>query len=176
MKRDDDPLFLTTRDRVLRGQRRVVVGPLPVAGAELVLSVPGGRQWRLIGGRITFVTSAVVANRSVNLAPAGPNGIIDMTGAQAVQAASTTVVYQLSQSNPAGTAYAPAGVVILPFTPILLNGGDSIQTVTTLRDVGDQFTVCNLYVEEFYFDNAGITNDELEERAEVRAALAAQAA
>jgi hypothetical protein len=154
----DDPVFLTNDTHVLEGVRRVVMVANPGAGADWSVTVPGGHQWRLIGGAGVFTTSAVVANRFSALQVSDSDGVFYFNGSTSAQAASLaiTTVYVPSTALFPASLFGPRNLV--PFSPTWLRPGDILAASTFAIDVGDQWTSVRLRVEDCIYDNTALTD------------------
>lgn len=68
--------------------------PNPAAAADLIVTVPGAQQWRLLYARIALVTDVNAANRFLQLnIRRADNTVIVTLGSNGAQVASTTNVY-----------------------------------------------------------------------------------
>lgn len=121
----------------------------PAAGAEFTKTVPGGVLWEVLEIFYTFVTSAIVANRSVSVAfqDADSNYLGRFSNAQAYPAGQTSRITYSS-----GFGYAQGGgatAVGLPNPPYILQSGDKMLSQTSLIDVGDQISGIFITVREW---------------------------
>lgn len=119
---------------------RTVAVTAPAAGADWTLTCPGESVWAVYATTARFVTSAVVANRAPKLVITdGSNTMFDITDDVAITATLTTQISWLSLLGYQDTAIAAASLNI--GTPqIVLQPGWTIGTVTSLIDVGDQWS------------------------------------
>lgn len=116
----------------------------PAAGAQYTLTVPAGFMYRFIGGKFRFVTSAVVANRVVNLEyrTSGAALVFAKWRRAASHVASETKLYYYHPNAPAfetsiaNDIYAPAWFRIplvatdeLAINIILIDAGDQISDI-----------------------------------------------
>lgn len=123
------------------GEPLVLTPANPAAGANFVVTVPANYVYRFVGGRFTFVTSAVVANRVVTIeyATAAP-AIVGKWRRNTSHVASETKVYYFNSNNPtmetgiANDIYAPAWYCIQ------LSAGMLFQSNIILIDAGDQIS------------------------------------
>jgi hypothetical protein len=130
------------------GRLRSITGTDPAAGVEISETVPAGVRWRLHAFRLTFVTSAVVANRIPTLFI--DDGSIRVFGAaSAAQPASQTLQYYWASYGAKDTATSQAALQLVLPTPLILGPGYRIQTATTLLDVGDNYGAPQYLVEEW---------------------------
>jgi hypothetical protein len=136
----------------------------PAAGADWAASVTPGATWVPLAFAGTFTTSAVVANRAVELQYNDRSRTFFNLPPTGVQAASLAWTYCWAREtpiqNPPATALANGGA--LP--PFSLFGGLQIKTATVNIDAADQWTNVTLLVLE-------VTEAQLGERAEEMQAL-----
>lgn len=132
-----------------QGRSRQVIYTLanPAAGAEITLTVPAGKVWRVISMSCILTTNATVANRS----PAftfddGTNTVYKISASQ-VEAASSGVFYLIQGEN--FQAYSNAGFIQMPVLRTLLGPGYRIRSSTTAIQTGDQYSAIVLLVEEW---------------------------
>lgn len=151
------PRFLSREGRPLPGVKRAVPVPQPAAGAEWTVTVPGGRQWRIIGGAAQLVASAAVANRRPGLALGDESSTVARTvSALQVQAGATALLGYLPDSG----VTAPPGadtVGLVPAWDAWLPGGFVISSLTVGLQAGDQYGLVALMVEELYLDDQELT-------------------
>lgn len=123
----------------------------PAAGAEVTITVPAGREWRLMSGRVPLVTSATVANRRSHIVLDDGTASVHMRSpAGAVQAASVTLGYNFGPGIPQDGAAVDGEIrMTLPACEIYLAAGHRIRTVTTLLQAGDEYGPMALLVEEW---------------------------
>jgi hypothetical protein len=133
------------RCRLLRPQ----VIPNPGAGVELAIAAPGDATWELVSLRLTFVASAVVANRHPSLVLADPDGKEYLRiDPQLVVAAAG----QIDVNFAAGLGYVQAAnptLFGLPGDPFRILPGWTLKTSTALLDVGDAYSNVRLIVREW---------------------------
>jgi hypothetical protein len=116
----------------------------PAAGSELLYVAD--EDMVVMSARITFVTSAVVANRFPAFVADDGNAVneffrvADATG----RAASTTTQYALFAGAPTSGLSAGFG---LPAMGLKLRKGDRLRTITSALDVGDNYSAMVLQVE-----------------------------
>lgn len=120
----------------------------PAAGADITITVPANTRWRVISGLASLVTSAVVANRTVQLLMDDGATNYARASATVAQTATLTQFYELIgitlQGNNLGSVLyvpGPAGAI--------LPAGHRIKTLTIGLDVGDQWSATELLVEEW---------------------------
>lgn len=131
------------------GFMRVVTGTDPAAGAEISETVPAGVRWRLIGFRVVFVTSAVVANRIVSLTIDDGATVGSAALATINQAASLTFTYFAGDYGVNLGASQAFVSLLLPGT-IPLVAGYRIRSVTANLDGADNFGAPQYLVEEWF--------------------------
>lgn len=131
----------------------------PGAGAEISITVPTSATWRVMSLQFTLVTSTVANNRTHHLTVddgTTANKIEQGLGETPAQAASTTrnFIYQTSGFTALETAFDANNFIRLPLRiPAYsksLVGGSRIKTVSTLLDAADQYTINQLWVEEWF--------------------------
>lgn len=153
--------FLGKDAKISRGVKQIVPVANPGAGNEFTVTVPGGEQWFIYAGRLTFTASAAVANRTVTLA-------IEIDGFRSYQVADPTAVvangqvfYNVIGSDSPVQAGNVATVGWLQTPSIPLSQGAVIHTVTLNLDVADQWQNCRLYVARVYLPDQKL--DEIAE-------------
>lgn len=138
-----------------RVQRFPVAVSNPNAGAEWLaqiggsnLTIPGLGPWRLLSLAFQLVTSAVVANRTVQLALDDTVVTYLRCGAPGSQAGGATEVYAAFEGSTGGGANGPVNHLSWPSPAPILYPGHRLRTITTNLDVGDQYSAIGLMVEE----------------------------
>jgi hypothetical protein len=127
---------------------RVVQIPNPAAGADWLATVPATARWRIACLQAQLVTSAVVANRVPHLVITDGQGhSVYNFPAPSNQIASTTVQYSAGTTI-VTTQFDNASVLVMPY-PVKLLQTWTIGTVTTAKDVGDQWSNIFLYIKEW---------------------------
>lgn len=121
----------------------------PAAGADWTQAVPAGVAWEVLSIEAQLLTSAVVANRNALLRVRDPDGREAVRIAPAVvQAASLPVVYTYLPGF--GAIASEAGQQLpLPSPLLYLPSGWQVGSLTTLLDVGDQWSAIVLTVREW---------------------------
>lgn len=156
------PRFLSRDGLILPGEKRVIQVGQPAAGAEWSVTVPGGRQWFIIGGLAILTTSAVVANRRPGFqASDGTTTYLQAVG-----------LVQVAASQFARLGYGPhltasvqgaADAVENIVTPYgWLPPGSVLQSLTLNLSAGDQYSAVALFVEECWLDDQEITKLAME--------------
>lgn len=121
----------------------------PAAGANLVITGPGRGVWRVESLRFDLVTSAVVANRTVNVVVDDGATEVWRTSAALVQPAGQTVHYCAAPGLDTGGPLATTQRMPLPREGAVLLAGWRLATTVDLLDVGDQITAIGVLVQEF---------------------------
>jgi hypothetical protein len=115
----------------------------PAVGTDLSAIIENRDSFLLNTVRITFTTSAVVANRFPHFQITDKDGtVLHEIVAVAAQAAASTVLYQLTRGNGApyqGGAVSD-GVSGIALPDITFPEGCLFKTKTTAIDVGDQYS------------------------------------
>lgn len=129
--------------------REQIAVPNPLVGAEMAVTPNRSGAWRLLNLVFTFTASAVVAVRQVQLRLGDGSRTYWFGVTATTQAATVAATYQATpQAVPAA---AVGGIVQLALPPegLWIPRGWTLSTVTTLIDVGDQYSGIALLVEEF---------------------------
>lgn len=127
----------------------------PAAGAEFTRTVPGEGAWYIQAIRFTFVTSAVVATRVVQISITDGQLEYARVLSTAGQGASTTGQYTFAPYVSAATQGAAGFSALLPFPVLLLDPGSVLTTVTAAIDVGDQYSSIRMRVFELPWGPTG---------------------
>lgn len=145
------PAELEVRRGAERSYRLVTGGrsaPRPAAGAEAVVTIPGGALWRILAVRFELVTSAVVANRFADIIlDDGTTEFWRITLAPA-QTASQTRQYFLAPNVGFEDSVFSGTAIYWPLPEGPYPGGFRIRTATVGIDAGDQWSTPALYVLE----------------------------
>lgn len=135
----------------IRG-REVIPRVIPVAnpapGAETSILVPGGVVWKVQSLFVRLATSAVVANRFVNILIGDSTSTFFRLGGIAAQTASTTLIYDWTVDWGDHLSGTSNTVFNQPFPNFPILGGWTISTLTSSIDVADQYSQIALYVLE----------------------------
>lgn len=121
--------------------------PVPGAGNEFVITVPGHEDWRLLAVTTALTTSAVAGNRLSSLS------ITDQTLTACLlpigQVVGPSASVFLSWVADLGMGPLPAGLPTLAgsIPPIVLPGGWRIASATSARDVADAYGSINVMFE-----------------------------
>lgn len=125
------------------------IDPLPALGADFTVTVPAGKVWRPISVLFSLVTSAVVGNRTQELAFQNPQGAtFVLVHYNVQQAASLTKTYVAA---PLGVLLPDLNNIIATSFPALvfLFPGFLIKSVTAGIDAGDQHGQPQYGIEEW---------------------------
>jgi hypothetical protein len=128
--------------------RRVVPVQQPVAGAELSITPQGLGAWQILNLLFTLATSAVVANRQVQLVLDDGTTTVWRTVANVIQAASLTTTYQASANVNTQPITGNFFQMQAPQEGILLRRGWRLRTITAAIDVADQYSAVSMWVQE----------------------------
>ena len=153
----DSARFLDRDGNRAHGIKHIFTQAPPGAGNELRIVVPGGEQWQIRAGQITFTTSAAVANRNVSLRLTVDGAQVWTVNDPSNIAASNSVVYNVAQVDDPALIATAGGLGFFYLPRVMLPQGATLTTVTTNRDVGDTYTNINLYVARWY-----LTDQELD--------------
>ena len=126
----------------------------PAAGSEISMTPALYTAWKLIAFRVRLVTSATVANRRVHFVIRSGSSGTELDFVSSVdQAASTTRDYTIAPVGALG-AYSDDNDIIIPIPDdLIINYADTIKTITTNIQAGDNFDAASARVER-YFVNA----------------------
>jgi hypothetical protein len=121
----------------------------PAAGGEIVYTAD--EDMTIHSLTFTLTTSAIVNNRIVTLRAddGNPANTFFWVSSPANHAASTTLPYSAVEGVPTATI---TGLILiaLPALGLKLRKGDRLRTVTTLLDVGDNYTAMTIQAEREY--------------------------
>jgi hypothetical protein len=125
----------------------------PSAGAEAVITVPGGKWWRVRSVHLKLVTSATAANRLLRLIiDDGVNPLFKVPN-DVNHVASQTTEYSYANGVVAEAAQgATAAARLYSIPELALGPGFRILTVTAALQAADQFSEIALLIEEFAGD------------------------
>lgn len=158
--------FLSQELRRMPGVRRAFPKFTPAAGAEWSVNVPGGCQWRLIGGTAHFLASGAVANRfpGIQFTSLGVPVWRNFFNNNLAAGSNKDILYELGTTF--NISASPDGGVPVVFEPILLVQGDTMASTTVALDALDQYSNVQLVVEEFQFTNQDLSEIAFERDAE----------
>lgn len=154
--------FLTDAGTIRPGVRRIIKVGTPAAGAQWSVKIPAGVQWRISMGYALFTTDATVANRTVGAQITVENTTVWQVAAPGTQAASNAFPYNFQSEQGVGTAGSTAFSAVLPLPNTPMPDGAVLSSQVTNMDAGDQWSVIALYIEEYYFTNAQLSEIERE--------------
>lgn len=132
-----------------RGQFGGFSSSNPAAGSEISFTSPTLRQLRLLALRFTLVTSSTAANRRVHVAIGTAGATVDCISS-VDQTASQTINYTVAPFGALPTASNDNDILINMPPEMWLDAGDSITTVTTNIQAGDDFGVLSVFAERFF--------------------------
>lgn len=118
----------------------------PSAGAEIGLTVTDGTRSKPITMSFELTTDANAANRRVHMEIVDGTSIVGRMPADAVQVASDTRRYTACAGAFRKTGAGGASLITMPID-LVLGPNDTLRTVTTNLQAGDQFTNAQLYLE-----------------------------
>ncbi len=121
----------------------------PAAGVNWARIVNGGENWKLLSCAFTLATDANVANRTVRVQLLDRAGrVVFATHHQTLQTATQTRRYFLSAGPYDIGAPATSSFRSLPIpSPLWMPQGFSIGTTVVGLQVGDQFSLIDLFIE-----------------------------
>lgn len=133
------------------GVLRSITGTNPAANTEVSETVPTNARWRLVGVDLTLVADANVANRDIALVfDDGANIFTRVAVVQAVTAGQTAI---LSFGRNVQRGVGSVNIVLnAPLPDLQLQGGFRFRTVTSNRQVGDDYSAPQYLVEEWIED------------------------
>jgi len=130
------------------GTIRSITGTDPAANTEVTETVPTGARWRFLSLLVTLVTDANVATREVALAADDGTNTYCRIPATQSQAASLTRRWEFTQATPFAGLNQDATIPAM-FPALLLAAGHRLTTITTARQVTDNFGAPQYAVEEW---------------------------
>jgi hypothetical protein len=134
------------------GFTEVVLGTQPAAGAGFSIVNDSRFASRLRTITFRFVTSAVVANRSVtvNTDDAGGN-VVTRSGSGAVVQASTTALFSFDVHK-GGADWDQNNLLFIPLADRWLHSGEAWSIALLNADAGDQLSQIVLFLERLQSD------------------------
>lgn len=117
----------------------------PAANTEITATVPNGQIWHLLGARVSLVTDANVANRTVAITIDDGTTVFNRFTSPSTQAASLTYGYTLSAGAASATVLNNEVVVGCGQT-LMLPQGYRVKTATTNLQATDNFGAMTLFV------------------------------
>lgn len=131
-----------------RGLLRSITGTNPAANTEFSETVPTGALWRFISLSAILVTDANVATRSASIAFGDGVANFAFSGASGAHGANLTWRYVFADVGAGSTGSTTANLIVTP-AEIMLMAGYTISSVTAFRQVGDDWSAPQLFVEEW---------------------------
>lgn len=154
---DDNPLVaalaqmrsLALYDLLKLRLQRVIAVPTPNAGGEITVSVPAGATWELLGLRGQLVTSAVAGNRAPTVQILSGGVVLEGVASSGAQAASTTFRHGWYVDATAAGTFTGNLDFSAALPRIIAQGSDTVRTVTSVFDGGDQWGNISLVVRDW---------------------------
>lgn len=137
---------LLLRDLGLARMTQVIPQPVPAAGTEVSITVPGDSRWTVQLVSLRLVTSAVVANRAIVFRFDDPANRLASVGVVQNQIASQTIDYTVFGGPNGRVSDIANGYQFVSFVLPILQPGWRFRTVTSGLDVGDQFSQISITV------------------------------
>ena len=128
---------------------KVVPVPQPAAGAELVINMTGIGAWLIMSLVFDLQTSAVVANRLVDILATDSTTTWFRAQASAVQAASLTQHYAAFTGSSGQPAAGNSITLDFMADGLYLPAGSQLRTQTQNIDVADQYLNIGMLVIEY---------------------------
>jgi len=117
-------------------------------GAEVSHTVPAGQLWRLLGARVSLVTDANAANRTVAFTIDDGTTVIQRFTSPSTQAASLTYGYTFTVGA-ANAAVLNLEVVVGIGGDLLLPPGYRLKTVTNNVQATDNYGVMTFFIVKY---------------------------
>lgn len=130
--------------------RKTVRVTQPNAGADFTVTSDGGELWIPLALTAQLVTSAVVATRQPRLEISNSDGIIAVIGCSDTMTATTTHVLSWMRGYGANVVGGTSNRDSMPLPDLALMPGETVASVTTNIDVGDQWSNIRLTVLRIY--------------------------
>lgn len=158
--------FLSHTGQVLPGVRRLIPVADPAAGADWTVTVPGGVQWKIIGGYAALTASATTADRlAYTYVTIDGYGVVYAYSTSAV-VASTSGHYTITSDPAVVAAGINSDAQSLVYPSVYFPESTEIGTNTLNLEEGDQWSQIVLWIEEVY-----VTDPQLSEIAREEAIL-----
>jgi hypothetical protein len=126
-----------------------VVGADPAANTEWQVTVPAGENWRIVQIQAQLVTDGTAANREANFELKDSGGNVKFRSpAGANHIASTTQNYTISDATQGAGAQANTLRINIG-SACWATGGDTLNSVTTNRQAGDNWGPPRVTVEKW---------------------------
>lgn len=117
----------------------------PAANTEISTTVPANQLWLLLGARVSLVTDANVANRTVAFTIDDGTTVVQRYTSPSVQAASLTYGYTYTAGGSNATVLGNEVVVGIGQN-IMLAPGYRLKTVTTNIQATDNYGAMTFYI------------------------------
>lgn len=145
----DNAFLLAAGVDVEQGWAQAITVPAPAAGAASIGRIAPGETWeRIAYGRVTYTTSAVVANRLITIQFNDSLGNVWWEApASLAVVASTSVEVSFSIDVPG--VLAASGISTASVPSHILQSGFGIQFTASNVDVGDQWGVLRMWLQRF---------------------------
>lgn len=131
------------------GTIKSITGTNPVAGNEILETVPANTIWKLMSMYPTLVTSADAANRQVHFLVDDGTTTFFQSVAASLQTASLTHTYSIAPHGVTATVTALNQFIPIPANMILL-AGYRMSTVTDAIEAADDWGAPQFVVEEWH--------------------------
>ena len=148
-------LFGVTLTGSKQPQVRSFTGSDPLAGAEVLLTVPWGGRWQLHAMRLVLVTDTTAVNREVDLVIDDGTNTLLMIEPPALQGLGGTRGYNYGTGFPSLNALTQEFLIPFP-AGLMLQSGYRLRTVTTNLQAGDNYGIPRVLVEEWLDPRAGV--------------------
>lgn len=158
MEQPYTPRFFTRHDRLVAGEKRVVTPANPAAGVDPVLTVPGGRQWRVAALRAIFTASGAVANRVPRIRIGDGSAIYWEGGQTTAITAGLAVVISGSVLGPQAPGITASVPSLISLPDLVLPQLSQIAFSTLAIDAADQWSAIAVLVEEFWSSDQALSD------------------
>ena len=131
---------------------KVVSGADPAANAEVAVTVPTGKAWKLLAVTVALVQGITQTPQPILVIDDGTTTIFEGFGSSAAQAVSTTCRYSWAPDLPlSGQVGSGTGVHATAPLPsgLVLPAGARVQTSTLGKGANSDYGVPALYVVEY---------------------------
>lgn len=131
---------------------KVVTGADPAANAEIAVTVPAGKAWKLLAVSVALVQGATQTPQPILVIDDGTTTFFEGFGSSGAQAASTTCRYtwapDLPLSAQVGSGSGVHATAPLP-SGLVLPAGARVQTSTLGKGANTDYGVPALFVVEY---------------------------
>ena len=131
---------------------KVVTGADPAANAEIAVTVPTGKAWKLLAVSVALVQGATQTPQPILVIDDGTTTFFEGFGSSAAQSVSTTCRYSWAAGLPlSGQVGSGSGVHATAPLPedLVLPAGSRIQTSTLGKGANSDYGAPALYVIEY---------------------------